>query len=154
MARLVGLDYGKKRTGIAITDPMQIISSPLKTIPSYTIIPFLQKYLTTETIEAIIIGWPLQLNGKEEIATRLVAQFIRILKRYFPHIPIIKYDERYTSVIAKKSLLQAGLKRKKRQEKGRLDAISASLILRSYMNKKEFQTIYQQEKEVLPCLPK
>ena len=136
MARIVALDYGKKRTGIAVTDPMQMIASPLATIPTYKAIAFLKNYTQKENISLFVIGWPLQLNGKEGLATRLVASFMRMLKRYFPKIPIVPYDERFTSLMAQHGLLQLGLPKKKRQEKDRLDSISASLILHSFMESK------------------
>ena len=136
MARIMALDYGQKRTGIAVTDPMQMIASPLTTISTYQAIPFLQKYTQKESISIFVIGWPLQLDGQEGRTTRLVASFMRMLKRYFPKIPIIPYDERFTSLLAQYGLLQLDLPKKKRQEKGRLDRISAAIILDSFMESK------------------
>ena len=136
MARIMALDYGQKRTGIAVTDPMQMIASPLTTIPTYKAISFLQKYTQKESISLFVIGWPLQLDGKEGRTTRLVASFMRMLKRYFPKTPIIPYDERFTSLLAQHGLLQLDLPKKKRQEKGRLDRISAAIILDSFMESK------------------
>ncbi|MEM9569558.1 MAG: Holliday junction resolvase RuvX [Bacteroidota bacterium] len=136
MARIMALDYGQKRTGIAVTDPMQMIASPLTTISTYQAIPFLQKYTQKESISLFVIGWPLQLDGQEGRTTRLVASFMRMLKRYFPKIPIIPYDERFTSLLAQYGLLQLDLPKKKRQEKGRLDRISAAIILDSFMESK------------------
>lgn len=136
MARIMALDYGQKRIGVAVTDPMQMIASPLTTIPAYEAISFLQKYTQKESISLFVIGWPLQLDGKEGRTTRLVASFMRMLKRYFPKIPIIPYDERFTSLLAQYGLLQLGLPKQKRQEKGRLDRISAAIILDSFMESK------------------
>lgn len=136
MARIVALDYGQKRTGIAVTDPMQMIVSPLTTVATHETISFLKKYTEKESISLFVIGWPLQLNGKEGAATRLVANFMRMLKRYFPKVPIIPYDERFTSLMAQHSLVQLGLSKKQRQEKGRLDKISAAIILQSFMESK------------------
>ena len=136
MARLIALDYGKKRTGIAITDPLQLIATPLKTVPSYTLLSFLQSYLKKESVEAIIIGWPIDLQAKEVAFTRLVKQFMRLLKRYFAHLPIIPQDERFTSVLAKESIIQTSIPKKKRREKNLVHAISATFILRSFMEKR------------------
>ena len=139
MSRVIGLDYGKKRTGVAVTDDLQLIATPLKTVESYRIIAFLKDYIAAESVETIVVGWPLQLDGNEGPATRLVAQFMRLLKRHFAEIPVVHYDERFTSVIAQKSLFASGLKKKKRQEKARLDARSASLILGSFLEKKRWK---------------
>lgn len=136
MARILGLDYGHKRVGIAVSDPMQLIACPLKTICTHEIVPFLQLYTNKENVEMMVVGWPLQLDGALGPATRLVAQFIRLLKRYFPHIPVVHYDERFTSILAEKSLKKKGFSKKQRQDKARLDMISATFILRSFMEKK------------------
>ncbi len=134
MARIIGIDYGSKRIGIAVTDPMQLIASPLRTLPVQEVLPFLKKYIATEETEAIVVGLPLQLDGKLGKSGLRAQQFMRLLGRHFPTISIWAYDERFTSAIAQKSLILAGYKKKKRQEKGLLDSISATLILRSYIS--------------------
>ena len=133
MARIIGIDYGGKRVGIAVTDAMQLIASPLQTLPVQEVLSFLKKYMTNEPVETIVVGFPLQLDGNVGKSGLRVQQFMRLLKRHFPVINILGYDERFTSVIAKKSLLIAGYKKKKRQQKELLDSISATLILRSYL---------------------
>ena len=135
MARILGLDYGRKRIGVAVTDALQMIASPLKTVPFHEILPFLKDYVAKEDVQTMVVGWPLKLDGTEGEAVRLVEQFIRLLQRHFPKIAIKRHDERLTSVIAKQSLLKSGVKWQKRREKSRLDAISAALILRSFMEK-------------------
>lgn len=131
MARIIGIDYGTRRVGIAATDPMQLIASPLETIPNHKVIAFLQRYIKSESVEKIIVGWPLDLSGRAGYTTQLVGQFLRLLSRYFPHIPTQKYDERYTTKLAAQELSIAG--KKTHQQKGHLDAASASLLLQSYM---------------------
>ena len=135
MSRIVGLDYGIKRIGIAVSDPLKIIASPLQTVAFHDILPFLKKYVARESVETIVVGWPLNLDGSKGKMVFLVEQFIRFLQRHFPSILIQHHDERFTSIIAKQSLLQSGLKRQKRRDKSRLDTISAALMLRSFMEK-------------------
>lgn len=133
MARWIGIDYGKKRIGIASTDPLGLIAFPLKTLTSEEIIPFLKSYTIQENIAGIVIGLPLDLQNKENEITELVKKFTRLLQRHLPTLPFYHHDERFTSILAQRSLLESGLPKKKRQEKKRLDAISASLILTSFL---------------------
>lgn len=133
MARFIGIDYGRARIGIAVTDPLGIISSPLKTISSDEVIPFLQEYTKKEPIEGIAIGMPRDLQHREGAMCLLVKRFTRLLNRYFPNIPLYHHDERFTSVIAHQTLIESCMKKKKRRNKRLLDAISASLILRSFL---------------------
>ena len=132
MSRVVGIDYGMRRIGIAVTDPLRLIATPLKTITHDEVIPFLQDYLAKEDVFCIVVGDPLELSGRPSQMSRLVDRFIRLLKRYFS-LPIYKYDERLTSVMAEKSLYEAGYKKKARRAKTNLDAVSASLLLRSFL---------------------
>lgn len=133
MARWIGIDYGTKRVGIAVTDPLALISSPLKTITPSEVLPFLQDYTKDKEIAGIVIGLPKDLYNREDEITLLVKQFTRLVHRHLPHIPLYHHDERFTSILAQRSLLEAGVKKKKRQDKKLLDAISASLILRSFL---------------------
>ncbi|MGB0357023.1 MAG: Holliday junction resolvase RuvX [Cytophagales bacterium] len=137
MEKILCLDYGKKRTGIAISDPSQTIAFPLKTLLTCNLIPFLQQYIPEENIRIIVVGWPINLDGSQGHATQLVASFIRFLKHHFSQISIAQHDERFTSKMAAESLVLAGLKRKKRREKERLDTISATLILQSFLAARE-----------------
>ena len=133
MARFVGIDYGKKRIGIAVTDPLRLICKPLKTVMHHEALPFLQSYIAQEDVGAIAIGMPLDLQGKHGEMAFLTKRFARLLHRHFPTIPLYYHDERFTSVIAQASLLETNIKKKQRQNKALLDAISASFILRSFL---------------------
>ena len=136
-SRLVGIDVGKKRIGIAQTDLLKTISSPVGTFPPELIIKELQKIASQAPVDAFIIGWPLNTEGEEGPATQMVQEFINRLKKNFPQIPIIKVDERYTSNKARDVLIHAGLPKKKRQQKDRVDRIAAALILQKYLEEND-----------------
>ncbi|RBL88669.1 Holliday junction resolvase RuvX [Chitinophaga flava] len=136
MARVMAIDYGKKRTGLAVTDPLQLIASGLTTVPTHELVPFLKKYFATEEVEMMIIGEPKNLDGNDTHATPLVAECIRVLQKNFPHIPVKKVDERFTSRMAFQSMIDSGLKKKDRQNKGLVDEISATIILQEYLQNK------------------
>jgi len=133
MARILSIDYGGKRTGIAVTDPMQIIATGLTTIDSKEMIPFLKKYFTTEDVELIIIGLPVNWDETDTHGTPLVREFIKKLKKEFPLMPIKEVDERFTSKMAKDAMLQMGLKKKDRRDKKLVDEIAATIMLQEYM---------------------
>lgn len=133
MGRILGIDYGGRRVGLAVTDPLHLIATPLKTVNTPNILPFLQNYLAKEDVEAIVVGMPLHLNGAVCHMTRLVKAFIRMLKRYFPKVAIFDCDERLTSIMAQASRLEGCFRKKARQDKAALDAISATFILRSFL---------------------
>ncbi|NSL90493.1 Holliday junction resolvase RuvX [Chitinophaga solisilvae] len=133
MARIMAIDYGKKRTGLAVTDPLQLIASGLTTVATHDLIPYLKKYFAAEQVETIVIGEPKSLKGEDTHATPLVEECIRILRKNFPDIPIKKIDERFTSKIAFQSMIDSGLKKKDRQNKGLVDEISATIILQEYL---------------------
>ncbi|MCP3660075.1 MAG: Holliday junction resolvase RuvX [Bacteroidetes bacterium] len=135
MRRLIGIDYGEKRVGIAITDPEKIISMPLETINQESIIQYLRDYILKENIEAFVVGWPINLNGKENEMTSKVQNFINKLSQEFSDIEIYKQDERFTSKIAFDSIIKSGLKKKDRRNKSVIDKVSASLILRSFIER-------------------
>lgn len=134
MARLVAIDFGQKRTGIAVSDDCQIIANGLETLPSKDVISFLQAYSQKETIECFVVGEPRQMNYTPSESTKYIEPFIRRLKLAFPSIPIHRVDERFTSKIAFQTMIDAGLKKKARQDKELVDKISATLILQTYMN--------------------
>ena len=136
MARILAIDYGKKRTGLAVTDPLQLIATGLTTVQTQTLIPFLKKYFETEQVELILIGDPKNLNGSDTDATALVEECIRILQKHFPQLPVKKIDERFTSKMAFQSMLDSGLKKKDRQNKALVDEISATIILQEYLRTK------------------
>ncbi len=135
MPRIMAIDYGGKRTGIAVTDPLQIIATGLTTIESKELIPFLKKYLAAEEVERIIIGDPRNWDDSETHATPLVAAAVREIQKNFPQLPIEKVDERYTSVMAKQTMLQSGLKKKARQNKALVDEIAATILLQEWLGR-------------------
>ncbi len=135
MARIMAIDYGGKRTGIAVTDPLQIIATGLTTIESKELIPFLKKYLAAEPVERIIIGDPKNWDDSDTHATPLVAAAIKAIEKQFPSIPIEKVDERYTSVMAKQTMLQSGLKKKDRRNKALVDEIAATILLQEWLGR-------------------
>ncbi|HCL04489.1 MAG TPA: Holliday junction resolvase RuvX [Chitinophagaceae bacterium] len=137
MARILCIDYGGKRTGIAVTDPLQIIASALTTIPTHELMVFLKKYFQQEEVELILIGEPLGLDDKPTHATPLVKKAIQQLKKEFPNIPIETVDERYTSKMASRAMIDMGMKKKDRQIKGNIDQIAATMMLQEYLGRSQ-----------------
>lgn len=133
MARILALDYGTIRTGIAVTDELQIIASGLTTVDTKKIFSFLTTYLKNENVELFVVGEPKQMNNKESESEQFIKPFIEKLKTTFPKIPIKRIDERFTSKIAFQSMIDSGLKKKKRQNKALIDEISATIILQTYL---------------------
>ena len=133
MARILAIDYGKKRSGIAVTDPLQIICTGLETINSHELIPFLKNYFITEAVELILIGLPLNLDESETHGTAPAKNAIERLQKAFPLIPVKTVDERYTSKMAVHAMLEMGMKKKDRQVKGNVDVIAATIMLQAYM---------------------
>lgn len=133
MARILAIDYGMKRTGIAVTDPLQIIATGLTTIESAQLIPFLKTYLTKETVERFIIGDPRNLDDSDTHATPLVLRVIEKIKKEFPAIPVETVDERYTSKMAKQAMLDMGMKKMQRRNKAAVDQIAATIMLQEYL---------------------
>jgi putative Holliday junction resolvase len=133
MPRILCIDYGKKRTGIAVTDPLQIIATGLTTVDSPELIPFLKKYFQQEVVERIVVGDPKNLDDSDTHATPLVQDIIKKLKKEFPQMPIEKVDERFTSKMAKQAMLEMGLKKKDRRNKRTVDEIAAAIMLQEYM---------------------
>ncbi|NQV77912.1 MAG: Holliday junction resolvase RuvX [Lutibacter sp.] len=136
MARILAIDYGEKRTGIAITDDLQIIASGLTTVDTKKIFSFLTEYLKNENVELFVVGEPKQLNNTESESEQFIKPFILKLSTTFPKIPIKRIDERFTSKMAFQSMIDSGLKKKQRQNKALIDEISATIILQSYLNQK------------------
>lgn len=131
--RILALDYGKKRTGLAVTDPLQLIASGLTTVLTHELIPYLRKYIAQEPVELFVIGEPKNLDGEATHGTALVTECIRILQKNFPEIPVKKMDERFTSKMAFRSLIDSGVKKKDRQNKALVDEVSATIILQEYL---------------------
>ncbi len=134
MARILAIDYGKKRTGIAVTDPMQIIATGLTTIDSHELIPFLKKYFEKESVELVIIGMPKNLDDGDTDGTAPAKKAIERIAKAFPQMPIKEVDERYTSKMAKFAMIEMGMKKKDRQVKGNVDVIAATIMLQEYMS--------------------
>lgn len=137
MDRLIGIDYGRKRVGVAASDPLGIFASPLETVASAKIIDYLKKYAENETIIRFVVGYPVNMNGKPSEAAADVEAFLKNLKRSFPEIPVELEDERFTSVLAHRAMIDGGMKYKDRRDKASVDKISAAIILQSYMDKKK-----------------
>ena len=137
LGRILAFDYGEKRTGIAITDELQIIASGLTTVDTKKIFSFLTNYLKNENVELFIVGKPKQLNNTESESEKFIKPFILKLSQTFPKIPIKRVDERFTSKIAFQSMIDSGLKKKQRQNKALIDEISATIILQSYLQQNE-----------------
>ena len=136
MSRILAIDFGIKRTGIAVTDEMQIIASGLTTIPSETAIAFLIDYFSKENVSKVIIGEPKQMNGDPSESTPIIEKFVTAFKIAFPEMQIVRVDERFTSKMAFKTMIDSGLKKKQRQNKGLVDEIAATILLQDYLTRK------------------
>ncbi|MDE7149202.1 MAG: Holliday junction resolvase RuvX [Bacteroidales bacterium] len=133
MGRILAIDYGRKRCGIAVTDPLKLIAHALETVPTSGLEAYLADYMEREEVEAIVVGLPLQMDATPSESARYIEPFVRRLEKRYPHIPIARVDERFTSKMAFQTMIDAGLKKKKRQDKGLGEALSATLILQTYM---------------------
>lgn len=133
MGRILAIDYGQKRVGLAVTDPMQITANGLDTVLSHEIFDYLQRYIAREPVEKFVVGLPKQMNGQDSESMQYIKPFVTGLQRKFPDIELVYVDERFTSVLAHKTMLDAGLKKKDRQNKELVDKISATIILQSYL---------------------
>jgi putative holliday junction resolvase len=138
MPRILSIDYGQKRTGIAVTDDFQIIASGLTTIPSATAIDFLKDYFSKENVEAVLIGEPKQMNGQPSESAPIIKGFVTHFTNHFPDMKVIRVDERFTSKMAFQTLIDSGLSKKKRQNKVLIDEIAATIMLQDYLSKKPF----------------
>ncbi|MFU2377526.1 Holliday junction resolvase RuvX [Phocaeicola plebeius] len=133
MSRILAIDYGRKRTGIAVTDPMQIIANGLTTVPTHELMDFLLKYVAQEKVERIVVGHPKQMNNEDSENMKYIKPFVAQLKKKLPDMLVELVDERFTSVLAHQAMLDGGLKKKARQDKALVDEISATIILQSYL---------------------
>jgi putative Holliday junction resolvase len=136
MGRIIGIDYGTKRIGLAVTDPLQIFASPLDTVKSDEFYQYINNYLKTEVIDAFVIGYPVQMNNKPSESVNQINPFIKKLKRTFPEKLIHLVDERFTSQMAFQTMIDGGLKKNDRRDKSLVDKISASIILQSFLDKR------------------
>lgn len=135
MDRILGIDYGKKRTGLAVSDPLGIFASALETVPTANIINYLKKYTSQNKVERFVVGYPMNLNGSPAECTPFVEAFVKVLKKNFPSIPITLEDERFTSQLAMRAMIDGGMKRSERRIKGSVDRISAAIILQSWLDR-------------------
>ncbi len=135
MDRIIGIDYGRKRVGVAASDPLGIFASALDTVPGAKIIDYLKKYSETETITRFVVGYPMNLNNTPSEAAADVDKFLKQLAKAFPGIPVSLEDERFTSVLAHQAMIDGGMKAKDRRDKNSVDRISAAIILQSYMDR-------------------
>lgn len=133
MGRIMGIDYGRKRTGVAVTDQLQIVANNLATVPTHTLMQFIQDYMAREQVERIIIGQPTQLNGEPSESMKYITPFVNRLRKELPDMPIVMYDERFTSTIAHQAMIDGGMKKTDRRDKARVDAIAATIILNDYL---------------------
>jgi len=137
VARILSIDYGRKRTGLAVTDPLQIIAGGLATVATSQLLDYLRGYMAREDVELVVVGEPYQTNGKPSENLPRVRAFVRSLNKAFPQLPVVFCDERFTSVLAHQAMIDGGLRRKARQDKALVDEISATIILQSYMESRK-----------------
>ncbi len=134
MGRILAIDYGKKRTGLAVTDPLRITANPLLTIPTAELLEWLRAYINKENVDEVVIGHPTQLNGQESESMQWIRPFMELFKRTFPDMPLKMFDERFTSTLAHKAMIDGGLTKTQRQDKAMVDKIAACIILEDYLN--------------------
>lgn len=133
MGRILAIDYGTKRTGIAVSDPLRIIAGALDTVPTHTLVDFLKKYIAENDVDIIVVGKPTQMNGQPSQSMAQIEPFVRRLAKEFPTIKIEWQDERFTSVLAQRAIIDSGVKKMQRRDKSLVDKVSATIILQSYM---------------------
>ncbi len=139
MGRILAIDYGKKRVGLAVTDPLQMIATRLETVATSEIWSFLERYFLTETVERVVVGYPLQLNNQASEAVEYINPFLKTFQKKFPTMPIEQVDERFTSKLAFQAMIDSGLKKSDRRNKGLIDGVSATIILQSYLEQKKYK---------------
>ena len=133
MGRILAIDFGTRRTGLAVTDPLQITAGPLATIPTHTLLDWLTDYFARETVDTVVIGQPKQNSGEDSASMQQIRPFMNAFRNRFPSMPLVPYDERFTSVLAHKAMLDGGLRKKARQDKATVDRIAACIILQGYL---------------------
>ena len=136
MGRILGIDYGRKRTGLAVTDPLQIVAGNLATVPTHELLQFIKDYIAREQVERIVIGLPTQLNGQPSESMKYITPFVNRLHKELPDMPVVMYDERFTSSIAHQAMIDGGMKKSDRRDKSRVDVIAATIILNDYLQSK------------------
>ena len=139
MGRILAIDYGKKRVGIAVTDPLQLIANKLATVRTHDIWDFLSEYFRNEQVDCLVIGYPLQMNNEASESVRYINPFLKRFEKLYPEIPVKQVDERFTSKLAFQAMIDGGLKKKARQDKAMVDAVSATIILQTYLEQKKYE---------------
>jgi len=135
MGRILAIDFGRKRTGLAVSDTLRITANPLLTIETKNLIEWLQSYFATEQVDEVVIGHPTQMNGQESESMNYIRPFMGVFKKTFPTMPITMFDERFTSVLAHRAMIEGGMKKKDRQNKAVVDKLAACIILEDYLEK-------------------
>ena len=138
MGRIVALDVGQKRTGIAVTDPMQVIATGLCTQPTHEVVHFLKEYLAANEVELLVVGEPQTVHGEPSESMQFIMPLLKHIERTFPELPIQMHDERFTSRMAQRAILESGAKKKQRQDKGLVDKVSATIILQSFLEMRDW----------------
>ena len=133
MGRILAIDYGQKRTGLAVTDPLRIAANPLLTLPTHQLEDWLKDYFTHNQVDEVVIGHPTQLNGQESSSMQYIKPFVQRFQKLFPSMPLYEYDERFTSTIAHQAMILGGMKKKQRQDKAVVDKLAACIILEDYL---------------------
>ena len=134
MGRILAIDFGRKRTGLAVTDPLRITANPLITIPTHTLEAWLKEYFAKEQVDEVVIGHPYQMNGEDSESMQYIQPFINRFRKVFPDMPLREYDERFTSVIAYQAMIAGGMKKSQRQDKSVVDKLAACIILEGYLD--------------------
>lgn len=138
MGRILAIDYGRKRTGLAVTDPLRITAGALETVPTHTLMDWLRAYFLREQVDEVVIGHPRQMSGEDSESMTYIRPFMAQFVKAFPHIPLRQYDERFTSVLAHKAMIDGGMRKKQRQDKAVVDKIAACIILEGYLDSLSF----------------
>lgn len=141
MGRIMAIDYGLKRTGVAVSDPLRIIAGGLETVPTATLEGWLEQYMSKNSVDIIVIGKPVQMNGQPSQSWAAIEPFVERLKSRYPECRVVLHDERFTSVMAHRTMIEGGMKKMARRDKAVVDKISATIILQSYMESLEYKTL-------------
>jgi putative Holliday junction resolvase len=139
LGRILAIDFGTKRTGIAVTDPLRIIPGGLTTVATHELMQFLAGYFAKEQVDLVVVGYPTNMNGEESASMQQIRPFVNKLKKQYPDKDVVMFDERFTSVLAQKAILDAGIKKMARRNKALVDEVSATIILESYMNSIQYK---------------
>ena len=141
MGRILAIDYGTKRTGIAVTDPLRIVPGGLRTVAKHELNAFLADYFSKESVDIVVVGYPTNMNGEESASMKQIRPFVDKLVKQYPDKKVVMFDERFTSVIAQRAILDSGIGRMARRNKALVDEVSATIILESYMDSKQYKEI-------------